>query len=69
MAQRHLPVFADGMEPITSELAFEKRDGQVTQDDRIKKPFIIQMERDVRLFSFADSTLKCIVVQAAMAAM
>ena len=30
MPQMHLPFFPDGVEHITSELAFEKKDGQVT---------------------------------------
>jgi hypothetical protein len=30
MPQMHLPFFPDGVEHITSELAFEKKDGQET---------------------------------------
>ena len=30
MPQMQLPFFPDGVEHITAELAFEKRDGQVT---------------------------------------
>jgi transposase-like protein len=49
MAQRHLPVFADGMEPITSELAFAKRDGQVVYFNG-RMPVFIHAEKDIRTF-------------------
>jgi transposase-like protein len=49
MAQMHLPLFPDGMEHITSELVFEKRDGQVTYFNG-HRPVFIHAEQDIRTF-------------------
>ncbi len=49
MAQMHLPVFGDGMEHISAELTFEKRDGQVTYFNR-HLPVFIHAEKDIRTF-------------------
>lgn len=49
MPQMHLPFFPDGVEHITSELAFEKRDGQVTYFNG-HMPVIIHAEDDIATF-------------------
>jgi len=46
MPQMHLPFFPDGVEHITSELAFEKRDGQVTYFNG-HMPVFIHDEQDI----------------------
>jgi transposase len=49
MPQRHLPFFPDGVEPITAELAFEKKAGQVTYFNG-PMPVFIHDEQDIRTF-------------------
>ena len=49
MPQMHLPLFPDGVEHITSELAFEKRDGQVTYFNG-HMPVFIDDEQDIPTF-------------------
>lgn len=49
MPQMHLPLFPDGVEHITSELAFEKRDGQVTYFNG-HMPVFIHAEEDTATF-------------------
>jgi len=49
MPQMHLPFFPDGVEHITPELAFEKRDGQVTYFNG-HMPVFIHAERDIATF-------------------
>ena len=49
MPQMQLPLFPDGVEHITSELAFEKRDGQVTYFNG-NMPVFIHAENDVATF-------------------
>jgi len=49
MPQMHLPLFPDGVEHITSELAFEKKDGQVTYFNG-HMPVFIHAEQDIPTF-------------------
>ena len=49
MPQMHLPFFPDGVEQITPELAFEKRDGQVTYFNG-HMPVFIHADRDIATF-------------------
>lgn len=49
MPQMHLPLFPDGVEHITAELAFEKRDGQVTYFNG-HMPVFIHAEEDTATF-------------------
>ncbi len=49
MPQMHLPFFPDGVEHITSELAFEKKDGQVTYFNG-HMPVFIHAEEDIPTF-------------------
>ncbi len=49
MPQMHLPFFPDGVEHITPELAFEKKDGQVTYFNG-HMPVFVHAEHDVRTF-------------------
>jgi len=49
MPQMHLPFFPDGVEHITSELAFEKKDGQVTYFNG-HMPVFIHDEQDIPTF-------------------
>ncbi len=49
MPQMHLPFFPDGVEHITSELAFEKKDGQVTYFNG-HMPVFIHDEQDIATF-------------------
>ena len=49
MPQMHLPFFPDGVEHITSELAVEKKDGQVTYFNG-HMPVFIHAEEDVATF-------------------
>lgn len=49
MPQMQLPLFPDGVEHITSELAFEKRDGQVTYFNG-NMPVFIHAENDIATF-------------------
>ena len=49
MPQMHLPFFPDGVEHITSELAFEKKDGQVTYFNG-HMPVFIHAEDDIATF-------------------
>jgi transposase len=49
MPQMHLPFFPDGVEHITSELAFEKKDGQVTYFNG-HMPLFIHAEEDTATF-------------------
>jgi len=49
MPQMHLPLFPDGVEHITSELAFEKKDGQVTYFNG-HMPVFIHDEQDIPTF-------------------
>jgi transposase-like protein len=49
MPQMHLPFFPDGVEHITSELAFERRDGQVTYFNGHMAVFI-HAEEDIPTF-------------------
>lgn len=46
MPQRHLPFFPDGVEPITAELAFEKKAGQITYFNG-HMPVFIHDEQDI----------------------
>jgi transposase len=49
MPQMHLPFFPDGVTHITSELAFEKKDGQVTYFNG-HMPVFIHDEQDIATF-------------------
>ena len=49
MPQMHLPFFPDGVEHITSELAFEKKDGQVMYFNG-HMPVFIHAEGDIPTF-------------------
>jgi len=49
MPQMQLPLFPDGVEHITSELAFEKRDSQVTYFNG-NMPIFIHAETDIPTF-------------------
>ena len=49
MPQMHLPFSPDGVEHITSELAFEKKDGQVTYFNG-HMPVFIHGEEDIAAF-------------------
>jgi transposase len=49
MPQMHLPLFPDGVEHITAELAFERRDGQVTYFNG-HMPLFIHAEEDTATF-------------------
>ena len=49
MPQMHLPFFPDGVEHITSELAFEKKDGQVTYFNG-HMPVFVHAEDDIATF-------------------
>jgi len=49
MPQMHLPFFPDGVEHITSELAVEKKDGQVTYFNG-HMPVFIHAEEDIATF-------------------
>jgi transposase len=49
MPQMHLPFFPDGVEHITSELAFEKKDGRVTYFNG-HMPVFIHAEDDMATF-------------------
>ncbi len=49
MPQMHLPFFPDGVEPITAELAFEKKDGQVTYFNG-HMPVFMHDEQDIATF-------------------
>ena len=49
MPQMHLPFFPDGVEHITSELAVEKRDGQVTYFNG-HMPVFVHAEQDIPTF-------------------
>ena len=49
MPQMHLPFFPDGVEHITSELAFERKDGQVIYFNG-HMPVFIHSEEDIRTF-------------------
>ncbi|MCP5001672.1 MAG: helix-turn-helix domain-containing protein, partial [Hyphomicrobiales bacterium] len=49
MPQMHLPFFPDGVEHITAELAFEKKDGRVTYFNG-HMPVFIHAEDDVATF-------------------
>ncbi len=49
MPQMHLPFFPDGVEHITSELAFERKDGQVTYFNG-HMPLFIHAEEDTATF-------------------
>jgi transposase-like protein len=49
MPQMHLPLFPDGVEHITSELAFERKDGQVTYFNG-HMPLFIHAEEDIATF-------------------
>ena len=49
MPQMHLPFFPDGVEHITSELACEKKDGQVTYFNG-HMPVFIHAEQDIQTF-------------------
>jgi transposase-like protein len=49
MPQMQLPLFPDGVEHITSELAFEKRDGQVTYFNG-NMPVFVHAENDIPTF-------------------
>lgn len=49
MPQMHLPFFPDGVEHITSELAFEKKDGQVISFNG-HMPLFIHAEEDTATF-------------------
>jgi transposase len=49
MPQMQLPIFPDGVEHITSELAFEKRDGQVTYFNG-NMPVFVHDENDIATF-------------------
>jgi transposase len=45
----HLPIFPEGVEHITADLAFQKRDGQVTYFNG-HMPVFVHAEEDVRTF-------------------
>ena len=49
MPQMHLPFFPDGVEHITSELAVEKKDGQVTYFNG-HMPVFVHAEHDIATF-------------------
>jgi DNA-binding transcriptional regulator LsrR (DeoR family) len=49
MPQMHLPFFPDGVEHITAELAFEKRDGWVTYFNG-HMPVFVHAEGDIATF-------------------
>ncbi len=49
MPQMHLPFFPEGVEHITSELAFEKRDGHVTYFNG-HMPVFVHAEQDIPTF-------------------
>jgi len=49
MPQMHLPFFPDGVEHITSELAVEKKDGQVTYFNG-HMPVFVHAEQDIPTF-------------------
>jgi transposase-like protein len=49
MPQMHLPFFPDGVEHITSELAFERKDGQVIYFNG-HMPVFIHSEEDISTF-------------------
>ena len=49
MPQMHLPLFPDGVEHITLELAFEKKDGRVTYFNG-HMPVFIHAENDIATF-------------------
>jgi transposase-like protein len=49
MPQMHLPFFPEGVEHITSELAFEKKDGRVTYFNG-HMPVFIHDEQDIPTF-------------------
>jgi hypothetical protein len=49
MPQMHLPFFPDGVEHITVELAFERKDGQVTYFNG-HMPVFIHAEEDTATF-------------------
>ncbi|MGC1951684.1 MAG: hypothetical protein WA970_03740 [Gammaproteobacteria bacterium] len=49
MPQMHLPFFPDGVEHITSELAFERKDGQVIYFNG-HMPVFIHSEEDIPTF-------------------
>ena len=49
MPQMHLPFFAEGVEHITSELAFERKDGQVIYFNG-HRPVFIHSEEDIPTF-------------------
>ena len=49
MPQMHLPLFPDGVEHITADLAFEKKDGQVTYFNG-HMPVFIHAEEDTATF-------------------
>lgn len=49
MPQMHLPCFPDGVEHITSELAFERKDGQVIYFNG-HMPVFIHSEEDIPTF-------------------
>ena len=49
MPQMHLPLFPDGVEHITAELAFERKDGQVTYFNG-HMPVFIHAEADTATF-------------------
>ena len=49
MPQMHLPFFPEGVKHITSELAFEKKDGQVTYFNG-HMPVFVHAEDDIRTF-------------------
>lgn len=54
MPQLQLPIFADGMVPITSTLAYEKRDGRVTYFNGVMAVFS-HPEDDLRTFRMITS--------------
>ncbi len=49
MPQMHLPFFPDGVEHITAELAFEKKDGRITYFNG-QMPVFIHDEQDIATF-------------------
>ncbi len=49
MPQMHLPFFPDGVEHITAELAFERKDGQVTYFNG-HMPVFIHAKEDTATF-------------------
>ena len=56
MPQMHLPFFPDGVEHITAELAFEKKDGQVTYFNG-HMPVFIHDEQDIATFRMITAQL------------